>query len=441
MPVRDGSIRQGMGQLGAPRAAAVMLGLGLLLRAWAVFELAPAPETFVSDARYYYEVGAKINRGEGLTSYEQHYMPLGLAWIHAALLDLGVESRAWMPGLNVLADLLSCLLIAGMAGRLEGRPAAMWALCIGCLYPPFILYTAFSLTETLFMFLALAAYYWYVLELDRYRSALISGVLAGVSFALAVQFKTNVWACAVLIGAAALLVPSLRVRWSFMAAGVTGAALVFGVVEIGKGGVQEISFDQRIANPAVNLYLGRTHARSVIAPYAEGSQWVYNSAPPIYVKGDRPPVVVDHDFLDGTAFIAATVEFLAEHKETLVTYSVDHVMDLFGQAPYWPLAETVFRPLEPALRAVVLVLIVVPAMVTALKLRLSVRSRLLLVLPVVSIVLVAVIFLGSPRYRLPYDGYLIILAAVAYGRLFRFRRGHQVGELIGTGSRRAGGPV
>lgn len=83
-----------------------------------------------------------------------------LAWLFDRFLQADQGTlRSFVPvlWLQVLADLLTCGLAAGIARRLAGRRAALATLALGCLCPFTANYTAVPLTETFtLLFLTLA---------------------------------------------------------------------------------------------------------------------------------------------------------------------------------------------------------------------------------------------------------------------------------------------
>jgi len=79
----------------------------------------------------------------------------------------GVEHYTAVMYVQCVIDLGTCLLIAGLAGRLFGRRAAMAALWLSALCPFMANYTAAPLTEVLTLFCIALTFY----GLERWRSA------------------------------------------------------------------------------------------------------------------------------------------------------------------------------------------------------------------------------------------------------------------------------
>jgi 4-amino-4-deoxy-L-arabinose transferase-like glycosyltransferase len=86
----------------------------------------------------------------------------------------GIDNYTAVMYLQCLIDLLTCLLVAALAGRLFGRRAAMAALWLSALCPFMAIYTAAPLTEVLTLFCIALTFYslerW-VDSLERWRDA------------------------------------------------------------------------------------------------------------------------------------------------------------------------------------------------------------------------------------------------------------------------------
>jgi TolB protein len=409
-------------QIGLPnsRLYLALLLAGVLLRLAVFFVVAAPGQPPFSDMRYYAEVGEKLFQGEALDSYEQYYMPLGLSYLYAFVRLLGADPTVTLPLFNICLDLLSCLLIGRLATVLVSRSVAPWAFGAACLYPPFVLQSGFMLTETPFLFLGLSAYYWYVSAVTSRQHTFTPGFLAGLSFALAILFKTNLWLLIPIILVASLVKRALRCSRTFVVGAICGLVLCNGLVKPSTPSFSLASVNQSIANASVNLYLGRTYARYLVSSYKEKSQWVHNTPPALFFKNKNAPIIVNHSPLDGWFFIEATGRYVWEHKMTLLSYSAEHVLDALGLVPYWPLVETRLAFIDAPLRLGIVFVVMLPALVSFCLLLKS-RARLLVALPLVAILLVSMVFFGSPRYRMPYDGYLLILAATFYGHVLTRR--------------------
>lgn len=393
----------------------LVIGVGFALRWLASSIVAPPSGMLYSDMLNHAVWGEKIFNGQSLSLHEHYSIPQGLTIIHVAIRLLGLDPMVVLPKFNIVLDLLYCLVIARLATLLISEKAGFVALVISCLFPPFILQSGFPLSEPAFAFLGLSAYYWYVKACSMGGPQWAFGLFAGLSLFMAILFKTSLLMLLIFVILASLAFPWMRVRRTFLVGFAVAGLLVTNLGSVTQPDSRNTEFANVIANPAINLFHGRTNTVRLIAIDPQTSQWVFNAPPALNYANQKgaDTLVVSHSILDGWYFLERTAEFVIEYPLTLITYSADHVFDLFGRAPYWPLVESRFSWLDPSIRILVLVFIVFPA-VLALFAPVNRGSKIFLILPVVSIIVVAAVFFGSPRYRLPFDGYFIVLATIAY---------------------------
>ncbi|HOX01453.1 MAG TPA: hypothetical protein P5555_04460 [Candidatus Paceibacterota bacterium] len=415
-------------------AACVAVGLAMRLACWHFLAQAPMLNRF-SDMEYYAGLGDQIYRGEPLSAYDESIACLAVPKLCATMRHAGLDPVRTFPWLNIGADLITSVLIGLIGVQLLGRALGRGALLAAAVYVPFACQCCFLLTETLFMFLLVAGYYFYLRGWRGSAAHFLGGVLSGTAFALAAEFKENVWLLAVLLPIASAWYGLLRrQRWLF--AGLAGAVLAIGLASGQKSAAPaEDPARRAVASIALELLHGRTYAKYVVGMDREGGRWVHSTPPALYYKAKNEPIILNHDILDGFFLLRTTWDFLREHPMTWLTYSVEHVLDLYGAAPYWPLAEIQPR-LERWLRAGVCLFLLLPALMglaAPLPARLASRdgggpaapssgardripafAKGMLVLPLLGITLVAFVFYGAPRYRLPYDGCLILLSLLGY---------------------------
>ncbi len=409
-------------------------GLAVRLACWHFLAQAPMLNRF-SDMEYYAGLGDQLYRGEPLSAYDESIACPAVPKLCATLRHAGLDPIRTFPLLNIGADLITCVLIGLIGVRLLGRAVGRWALLAAAVYVPFGCQCCFLLTETLFMFLVVAGYYFYLRGWRSSAAHLLGGVLSGTAFALAAEFKENVWLLALLLLVASGWYGLLRrQRWLF--AGLAGAVLAAGLATRETSAPPaEDPARRAMASIALELLHGRTYAKYVVGMDRQDGRWVHSTPPALYYKAKNDPIILNHDILDGFFLLRTTWDFLRDHPMTWLTYSIEHVLDLYGAVPYWPLAEIQPR-FEQWLRAGVCLLLLLPALiglVAPLPARLRNRdgngsaapssgrrdllpahAKGMAVLPLLSITLVAFVFYGAPRYRLPYDGCLILLSLLGY---------------------------
>ena len=117
-----------------------------------------------------------------------------------------------------------------------------------------------------------------------------------------------------------------------------------------------------------------------------------------------------------------TLKWMKAHPFQTITLSFEHMFDLAFGTLEWPSsAVPEFRPWVVLFDELFHVFVLFPVGLhlvwnakDLLRLRPRVCGDLLIFMPVLAIAIVAFISLGEPRYRVPYDGFLLLLAARAY---------------------------
>ncbi len=161
-----------------PRILLVIVAAGFLLR---IFYVSTLPEqTAFPDSERYDAIAGDILRGEGFKStLTAPLYPLFLAGVYSVFGRSFFAVRASQAFLGAL----SILIIFLLAEEISSKRAGIIAAAIFAVYPFFIFFTGLLLTETLFIFILLG----FILFIGRFlkhpsnRSALAAGIAGGVS--------------------------------------------------------------------------------------------------------------------------------------------------------------------------------------------------------------------------------------------------------------------
>lgn len=321
------------------------------------------------------------------------------------------------------------------AERLSPRPSVRWLAGLTlAFYYPWISYSGYVLSETPFA-LALAATAFYALRLaDRGRPR--DALWLGLSLALGAVFRPQILLSAALLGlhflarrrvwhgftrghlarvaapiVLVLAVSSARFYWH------TGASLHGGQLGL-------IS-----SNGPVNYVFGRCHSTVVTsdgnsafmspALAALGFHEKNPGASPIFPLS---PVLGTNVHFVGKMWQPAGAYALAHacvEKSGYLTqarFALGHVVMLWAYNLPWPDQAQLPRFRAPmAVSAVLHSLLILPpaalAVVLSFRFRRRAARRLLLAVHPLAMIAVAVIYFGDARFRVPYDGLLIVLAA------------------------------
>ena len=118
--------------------------------------------------------------------------------------------------------------------------------------------------------------------------------------------------------------------------------------------------------------------------------------------------------------------WIRAHPKEALLLSVEHVTDLFYGTIPWPTSHTPQRRWSVWFQKIYWIFILLPACVyligqrrSILQLRDDGLADLLMILPIIGLMVTVFIACGEPRYRIPFDGFMIILAARWYAETFR----------------------
>jgi 4-amino-4-deoxy-L-arabinose transferase-like glycosyltransferase len=162
--------------------AALALAAGLALRLWFVAHVARV----TGDTLLYGNI-ARNWMQHGIYSFTQPpavpvptliRLPGYPLFLMICFRTFGVDHYTAVMYVQCMIDLLTCLLISGLAGRLFGRRAAMAALWLSALCPFTAIYTAAPLTEVLTLFCIALTFY----SLKRWIDSLEPWRDAGLGF-------------------------------------------------------------------------------------------------------------------------------------------------------------------------------------------------------------------------------------------------------------------
>ena len=337
----------------------------------------------------------------------------------AALLQLGLSA-------------LSPLLI-GHAARMAFGPRAGWlALMLAALHLGFIHYGGFFLAEHLFQSAVTVALWCSVaaLRVLHSRWRLLGASASGLAWGLAFAFRPNALPVALFTGTCLAVFWLWRRRKRDLIPLAVGlAALLMVVAPLAHRCSSLVGqFCPGASNFAMNVALG--HAPDTAGIMFRPGPGRYQAMGP---ADWYPPARLHHGYLgvtevpvsmyDTGGLLGWLKQRLMEAPFEFVVATVGNALDLFGSA-YWPddfVGLTVRQVI--VWKQVVFFLIVVPGLVAwVLHLRNLAGRRplddqaLLLTSLVTGVIVLAALSMGEPRYRIPFDGALILLAVSLWTR-------------------------
>ncbi len=412
------------------------LVLGVVVRYRYVFELHAPQHRVTSDAHEVIALARKLADPSASQAIGDTIWPPGTGALLSPLLalDPSLGAAAW---LQFFASTAVFLLVGYTAYVAAGARAGRVATFFAALHFGFVHYAGIFLSEQLFQLavaLALAVTLIALRMAEGESEGLHAGArraglgaLVGLGWAVAAMIRPNALPVALLTGAAlSVLALRRRCRWGLSV--LAAALLVFVALLVPLAHrCSELSgrFCVVSNNVAMNVALGQ-------AGEVKGLEF-RDAARPELTTAWVPPALLHHGYdsmgkvtraiYDGPGLLEWVFERLKKEPGMFLVRAAGNALDLF-RLEYWPddFGRLPERAATVAKQAFLL-LVVAPGLVAFARAgRRSLRSRggsvlaFVLVALFGSVLVSAAVSMGEPRYRIPFDGVLILFAATMYTR-------------------------
>jgi hypothetical protein len=327
------------------------------------------------------------------------------------------------------------VLVGALAAAAFGWSTARLAVMVSSLYFPFIEYAGYLLAEGYLMALVpatLALLFWAVAPGRGRGTAAGAGALAGVLLSASMALKV------VALPAALAFALTLGLGWrgaprglralvlvAFFLGTVPGTVLLSARCTAANGGRFCLVSNKGPSDFLLGHY-GRIQGLTWRDPAGPAAGFGSPSAYQRYREGAEVPF----GLVDADANLRAAFGWIRAHPAEALALSVEHVYDLFVGAMPWPGYATAYWPLVHAFQFLFVVALLLPTLVLCVDvarargLRGFLESReWLLLSPLAGVVAAAFVATGEPRYRIPFDGSIVVAAVVFYRRLGGARDG------------------
>ncbi len=349
------------------------------------------------------------------------------------LLSLGIMGLVWL-----------------LARRFYGNAAAVVALALATVHFPFVHYSALFLAENPFTFSCLLWLWLAVRAIDEedLLRKLAWGVAAGLAAGLAASFKSQI---CVPLGLVGLFYAGFALRHrrpdllALALSSALGAAVLFAPMAERCTRLSEGRFCLLANNMGMTVLMGHYGRNGLYRWYDEPRNVrFYFTSPSASLRGYAHTVDLQFGAYDTAANLQAAIGWTREHPLDALDLSLDNVWDLFASGSLWPLAIYANVDFGAWSQRFSWLFVFLPAATWILR-RVRAMARLdadalpewLLLLPLLGIAATSFLSIGETRYRVPFDGFLIVLAAQGW-----VSAGRRLGSNI-AGSGRTGrrGPV
>ncbi len=373
----------------------VIAAAGLLLR---IFYVSTLPEeTAFPDSERYNVIAGELLRGEGFKSpLTAPLYPLFLAGVYSVFGRSFFAVRASQAFLGAL----SILIVFFLTEQISSKRAGIIAASIFAVYPFFIFFSGLLLTETLFIFILLG----FILFLGRLlknptgRNALAAGIAGGVSVLIKPAMFYFIF-ISLIYYLAARRNKKIAIGFCVLTAAFLITISPWPLYNLARHGRPDL-----LPASSITLY-------ESFNPEATGGPAIH------LIRWTREMRRMDGDELE-RYFRAEALRFIKENPARAVHLA------LIKQARFWsPVPNfSEYRNIRYGLISFfsyVPVLILCLWMVFSNRKNWNVFSHLCL--PVIFFALLHAVMVGSIRYRVPVDPFIIILAATKIDQLARNR--------------------
>jgi len=389
------------------------------------------PREYVySDMKMYVDLGKRLAKPDYVLRAGDVTHPPGttklIAWFYEHDPDLSS-----LVVFQALVSIMVPVALGALALVAFDRTTARATVVISSLYFPFIDYGGFFLAEVYMMVLVpscLALYLASVRQTKWWRVAPL-GLGAGVALFCALAMKMV--ALPAILGFAILhwllrAESTRRVKTMALLCLVLGAlpgsAAMTERCTDANGG--ELCFGSNKGGADFLLgHYGRIQGVKWVDPKQRG--YVSFGSPSAYQHGYRKVREVPFAITDGEQNSQAAWDWIRKRKVHAVVLSSEHVFDTMGATLPWPAVATKYWAGVQGAQYLFLLFLLFPAVVRCLDIAREqgvwpmLQSReLCLLSPLFGVMLAVFIATGEPRYRIPFDG-LIMLVAIQFYRTFQ----------------------
>lgn len=254
---------------------------------------------------------------------------------------------------------------------------------------------------------------------------LIAAALAGAMLAVSASLKEVILVPAALIGLFLFYLAWRRHSRKILImliVSALGAIAVLAPLSKRCTTLSEGAFCVTSNNGALNMLLGHHGEFMTMEFYDNNRGYMHGFQPSPFVQlGYQGVQKFDFGAYDAEANRAAAWSWAAEHPVEAVLLSLRNVFQLFWGSVPWPSSHTDDKYMTIFFQQLFLLVVLVPVCVfiwnnagSLLRCDSKYYADIFILLPVIGLMAAVFLSLGDPRYRIPFDGFLMIIAARMY---------------------------
>ncbi len=402
--------------------------IGVIWRYYYLLHVHPATQFVYSDMQSYVITAQNFSNPNYQPSIADTIYPPGTGIYLGLLYRLDPSWHLAMMVQWLLSSLVP-ILLALIGYELYGKKVALLTLVISSLYFPFIDYASYFMSEGPLLFTTTLSIWCLVrsLRVKNIHAAPLWGLASGLSLGLAASCKSVVLLPGFLI-ALALVHWGWKEKWRrilwISCAGSVGLMLLIVPQAIRCTRLNEGHYCTISNNGNLNMLLGH-YGLLKAADFNDRQRNFFHSfgPPPAWQMGYEEHATFPFGAYDAKQASQAAWQWIRSHPIDALVLSTSHIFELiFGTVP-WPSSHTAARRWVQFSQQFYWVFLLLPGILHLKKnfRHLSDvsgpgRADLILLLPLVGLMITAFFTFGEPRFRIPFDGFMILLAVRWYTR-------------------------
>jgi hypothetical protein len=411
----------------AAQIAILAFAVGLYVRYLYIFRWHPMLEYIYSDMEMYRHAIELSLDPKWIPDISDTVYPPGtkffFRWL--TLLDPSMDLAMTVQYLMACA---TPVLVGLIGAKLFSRRTGYYSCAMASLYFPLFDFNGYLMSEGPFIFFLLLASWCFfaglkTASIKSWAYALASGVLLGICASI----KSVALPVAALIVGALIFMTwkhKLKLR-GFIAAGTVGLLLVLVPLAVRATRLSEGRFCLVANELSRSVLIGHYGNVQMIDFQDAKRNYFYTfGCPSATQKGYTREVALQMGVYENGKVLEQAWTWTKAHPITSFMLSIEHVFDLFFTSEAWPSYDwPLMRHWVVLFHEIFIVFILFPAVLhlqprwrEMLRLNPSAAPEIFLTLPLIALMAAAFIAIGEARYRIPFDGFIIILAARYFTR-------------------------
>jgi len=369
----------------------------------------------------YIDRASSLAKGSYPGKWDTFY-PVGMTYILAPffyILNYDLALRIIAIFYAVLLATANYLVFRIVLDFYKSKTGAWLAMVFCAAYYPFIAYIGFYLSEIPFVFLLVLSMYLLCRAFNQKKSRLSTALLAGLIMGFAAIVRSTLFPAWILF-LILLIIKRPLIGYKRILLFSLGFLFVVAIQTVRNSFIME-RFTLFSTNGGANAYLGQAHIKKVSGTPAYGG-WYWYDTNCVWDKTLTKEEIFNFDGWDESKLYSKVVDLWKENPKKQILLSLQNGVDMFYLVDkHWFIFNSsASNSLNHKFQWSFVVLVYIPLVLTFVWMIKDRKSRflnLIFMIPIISVILMAMITKGEERYLMPFQYLMVILVAPFWGSL------------------------